>query len=927
MPADSSAARWERVKDVVYGALQLDLQQRAAFLDAACASDTELRAEVDKMLVIAAEMRSGFLVSAPVEPAVVAGVLTEGQMFGEHLRLISRLGEGGMGQVWLAEQMAPVHRRVALKLIKAGMYDETFAQRLIAERQSLAIMDHPAIAKVYDAGTTPQGQPYFIMEYVPGLPITEYCDSMKLALRERIELFIKACDGVQHAHLKAVIHRDLKPPNILVITVDGKPLPKIIDFGLAKAAAPGVGHAQQTRFGLLMGTPGYMSPEQLSASAEDIDTRTDVYSLGVVLYVLLTGLQPFETKLRQKSPPDVWLRQLREEEPPRPSAKLSADRETSTITAEQRGTEPKNLITQLRGDLDWIALKAVERDRERRYATPAELAADLRRCLSHEPVQARPASTPYRVGKYVRRHRVGVAAAAGLLLLLATFSALQWRELRRTAEERDRATRITDFMTSMFKVSDPSVARGNSVTAREILDKASKDMQNGLAQDPLVQSQMLQVMATTYLNLGLYARAHELAGAALSSRLALLGPDNRDTLASGAMVAWLTELEGHFPEAEQLERQALAAQRRVLGLDDPLTLDTMDKLGATLGREYQFVEEESIEREVVQATTRRFGADGAQTLRARNHLAASIGGQGHVVEAEKEYRRLLDDDRRVLGADDPDTLRASNNLAMTLDQQGRWTEAEPLFRENLAKQQRILGPEHDTTVATREQLAWLLYNEGHAAEAESLDRDTWNIRSRNLGADHPSTARSEFEVGADLFREGRLAQAEPLEREAFELHRRAVGPAHGMTIHMETLLAKLLNHEGRWTEAEPLAREAFDLALPKQDKDDISYALRELAISMEHAHRSGEADKMFRDMIDKQGSPEDRSSLWFSYACAALAGGDQEGALRHLREAISTGYHNVTELSFDEDLEPLRTNPDFQQLLEELKRGPAANAH
>jgi WD40 repeat protein/serine/threonine protein kinase len=436
---------WALVKELLHQAVALGSESRAKFLDEVCASDAALRAELESLLSAGDGMSAEFMQSPLTDKFAVddaglgAARLAAGQIFAQRFQLIRKLGEGGMGQVWLAEQTAPVRRPVALKLIKAGMYDETVVQRFQAERQSLAIMDHPAIAKVFDAGITPQGQPYFVMEYVPGLPITEYCDHKKLKIRERLELFIQACEGVQHAHQKAIIHRDLKPANILVVEVDGKPVPRVIDFGLAKATTPeSPEQTLFTRFGQFMGTPGYMSPEQVDPNIQDIDTRTDVYSLGVILYVLLTGLQPFETKRRQRPSLDEWLRQLREQEPPTPSAKLSADREISIETAAARDTEPRQLVGLLHGDLDWITMKALERERGRRYGTPSELAADLRRYLNDEPVLARPASAGYQIRKFVRRHRFATAfvGMVTLLSVVASAAALIAIKQKREAEHQ-----------------------------------------------------------------------------------------------------------------------------------------------------------------------------------------------------------------------------------------------------------------------------------------------------------------------------------------------------------------------------------------------------------------------------------------------------------------------------------------------------------
>ena len=924
-----SDPRWERLKELLHQAMLLAPAQRMAFLDDECAGEPDLRAELDALLEENARMRSEFLESsspaiAPDEQGAV-GTLATGQIFCERFRLVSLLGEGGMGQVWLAEQISPVWRRVALKLIRAGMYDEAVAQRFQAERQSLAIMDHPAIAKVFDAGATPQGQPYFVMEYVPGPPITEYCDQHKLTVRQRIDLFIQVCEGVQHAHQKAFIHRDLKPANILVVEVDGHPQPRIIDFGLAKAiamkanAARATDRLQYTRWGQFLGTPGYMSPEQVTRDSQDVDTRTDVYSLGVVLYVLLTGLQPFEVKRREQPHIDELLRRLREEDPPKPSGKVSGDRDTSSATAEARRTHRAELVSLLRGDLDWIAMKALERDPDRRYGTPAELAADLRRYLSHEAVLVRPPSTAYRVRKYIRRHRVAVSVGVGLVGLLAIFSVLQGLELRRTAQQRDRATRITEFMTGMFKVADPSEARGNSVTVREILDKASKDVRFGLGQDPQVQAQMMLVMARTYMNLGLYPRARELTQAALDAQLAMLGPENPETLTSRAQLAWITTREGHPAAAEPMERAVLADEQRILGPQDPLTLETMIDLATTLQRLDKYRDEQELARKVIQISTQRQTPENLLTLQARSLLAGSLFIQHRLPDAEQAFRQLLDADRRVLGPDHPDTLKSMSNLGIVINFEGRRAEAEPVFRDALEMEQRVFGPEHDVTLMTRTHLGYLLRSEGRGVEAEKLDRETWMLRTRTLGADDWRTLWSEALLARDLLLEGDLAAAERLDREAMAGLARVAGDADTNTVDAETGLAEILIREGRWTEAEPLARQSLAYAPNSKNPLATADAMRALGVSLAHGNRYAEADKLFRQMLEQNSDPDFRASMWYSYACVAAVAQDTDSALRYLREAIRAGYSDVDKLSLDADLRGMRDNPDFQQLVVALR--------
>ena len=729
-------------------------------------------------------------------------------------RLIRKLGEGGMGQVWLAEQSAPVKRQVALKIIKAGQYDGSALVRFNLERQTLAIMDHPAIAKVFDAGSTATGQPYFVMEYVPGLPITTYCDQKRLPARERLALLIKVCEGVQHAHQKAIIHRDLKPSNILVVEVDGKPMPHIIDFGIAKAISQqSEDETLVTRAGGMVGTPGYMSPEQADPSIPDVDTRTDVYSLGVVLYELLAGVLPFDVKQWSTKPFHEVLRQLHEDDPPSPSSRISGDAD-STMIAAKRKVDARQLASMLRGDLDWITLKALEKDRSRRYGTPSELSADIGRYLRNEPVTARPASAAYRAGKYAQRHKFGVAAVSVVLLLLIAFGVMQAIELRRITRERDRAnrerdraTRVTDFMTGMFNVSDPSQARGKTITAREILDKSSAKIDTGLAQDPELKAQMMDVMGVVYQSLGLYSSSLPLLERAAEIRRRVLGPENPETLATMHHLATTLIADGHYSEAEKLFRETLDSERRVLGPENPLTLLSMNNLANVLYQQGRYAEAEKLDRETLEIRRRVSGPEDPDTLLSMESLAAALDKQGRYAEAERLGRETLDIRRRVSGPDHPHTLEVMNNLALLLDNEQHYPEAEKLDRETLDIERRVLGPEHPTTLLTSANLANALADEKRSSEAEKLMRETLEIQRRVLGPEHSSTLESATNLATILDDEKRYAEAEKLQRETLAIQRRVLGPEHPATINSIYNLACDVAGEGKRDEALSLLRD------------------------------------------------------------------------------------------------------------------------
>jgi len=783
--------QWQKVKEIVGLAVERPPAERAAYLDRVCSQDDELRKEVESLL--SAYQDSERLSEAPWRAEAPENE-AEPQVIGPY-RLLRELGVGGMGQVWLAEQSEPVRRQVALKLIKAGMCDASIAQRFRAERQSLAMMDHPAIAKVFDAGTTSVGQPYLVMEYVDGLSITDYCDAKKLGIPERLQLLIRVCEGVQHAHQKAIIHRDLKPSNILVVEVDGKPAPRIIDFGLAKAIAPLVpGDTLFTQMGVFLGTPGYMSPEQADPEVHHIDTRTDVYSLGAILYELLTGFLPFEAAAQwEKQRLEDVVRQLREEDPPRPSAKITMNRSTSTSKAEVRGTKPKQLAALLRGDLDWITLKGIEKDREKRYPTPSALAVDIENYLSGRPVIARPASLGYRSWKYVRRHAAAVGMASAAIVLLAAFAIMQSMELRRITRDRDRADRITEFMTNMFKVSDPSEARGNTVTAREILDKSAKGIDAGLDRDPELKAQMLDVMGTVYEGLGLYSRAETLLKQAVHIRTQILGTEGPSTLNSAQHLAWTLFEEGRYNEAERMSRDLIAVSTQVLGADNRNTLLARSNLAWILDMDARFLEAEGLCREVLQRQQHVLGAEDPDTLESARRLAAILGDQGHFPEAENTFRMVLDTRRRVLGFEHPLTLKASDDLGIILVEESRYGEAEQLLQQTLDASNRLLGPDHPDTLITMGNLATVFENQGFYSKSEKLQRDVLARCRRTLGKDHPLTALALYNIGDVLYYEHRYSEASLALRETVEIQTRVLGAGHRDRLDSVYKLARALS--------------------------------------------------------------------------------------------------------------------------------------
>jgi len=814
-------------------------------------------------------------------------------------RLLKIIGEGGMGEVWLAEQKTPIHRTVALKLIKAGMDTKAVVARFESERQALALMDHPNIAQVYDASSTPEGRPYFVMEYVPGLPITEYCDKHCLTMKERLAVFMQVCEGVQHAHQKAIIHRDLKPSNVLVLERDDKPVPKIIDFGLAKAMARRLTEKTMfTELGVLVGTPEYMSPEQADLDERNVDTRTDVYSLGVILYELLVGALPFDSKALRAAGFQAILRVIREQEPVKPSTKVRQMGASSAASAEKRKEEPRSFARRLQGELDWITLKALEKDRARRYGTASELSADLARYLHDEPVLAGPATAAYRVRKYAARHRFGLAAAAAVLMLLAGFTVVQAVELRRVRQERDRAdrerdraNRVTEFMTRMFKVSDPGEARGNSITAREILDKASAEIDTGLSKDPELQAQMLSNMATVHQNLGLYRLAEAQLNRVVDIRRRTLGPENAGTLIALDSLALLLSKEGQSARAETIERQNLALERRVLGPENPSTLSAMNNLGLILLATGHREEAAQMDHEAADLERRVVGPEAPLTLSTLNNLAMVLRVQGRLPEAEKTFHEVFEARARVQGPDHPDTLMAQGNYALTLADQGRFPEAEKLDREILAARLRVLGPDHPDTLYSTNNLADVLISEEKYPEAEKLNRETLATRIRVIGPNHPETLVSMSNLARLLAGEEHWPEAEKLFAQVLETRKRVLGPEHPDTIKAMSDLAAVFGQQHKYEECDRIGHEALELGRRVLGEKDPLVAMLLFNLGLLDAYRGRNAE-----------------------------------ALSLLDQSIAAGIplSNVLNVAEDPDAKSLRKDARFQALLARAKEVVAA---
>ena len=729
-------------------------------------------------------------------------------------RILRVLGEGGMGVVYEAEQREPIQRRVALKVIRAASASREVVARFEAERQALAVMTHEAIAKVLDAGTS-GGQPYFVMELVRGMPITAYCDQRKLTTRERVALYIPVCRAVQHAHQKGVIHRDLKPSNVLVPEQDGAPVPKVIDFGIAKAVDRRlVDRTLVTNFGELMGTPAYMSPEQAESSELDVDTRTDVYSLGVMLYELLVGRLPVD-------PADLgllgFISQLssRRTNAPTPTARLTALGPAAAEIAELRHATRDALGRQLRGELEWILMKALEPERNRRYDTVNALAADLDRYLHHDPVLARPASAAYRLGKFARRHTAAVAGTALVLAAVVTGGVVSTvgmvratRAEARAREEAATARQVSAFLTGLFRVSAPNRARAGAITARELLDSGAAKIATDLAGQPLVQARLMNTMGDVYRSLGLYPDADRLLVRALELRRGLRGVDSTEIGDNLASLGGLRLAQGRYDEAEAALHDAVRVGTRPLGRLDPFTQTPEGQLVDLYKHRGVYARSDSIARASLAAIRARSGGEVPAMGGALNFLAISQAERGRPAAAESLFRQVLALYQRILPPGDRRFALVTGNIAGTLVEQGRPARAESLYVRALALDSAVFGMSHPSVATDLFNIANARMQLGAADAAIPVFERAIAIWER-ASPGHPYVASAVSAIGTAHVEAGRPAQAIAPIRRSLDLYRAAVGPDHP---HYATSLHNLGVAEARsgaHADAESHLREAL----------------------------------------------------------------------------------------------------------------------
>lgn len=819
-------------------------------------------------------------------------------------RLVEPLGEGGFGTVWLADQVEPVTRSVALKIIKLGMDTQEVIARFEQERQALAMMDHPNIAKVLDAGATDSGRPFFVMELVKGVPITRFCDEQRLGLRRRLELFSDVCAAINHAHQKGIIHRDIKPSNVMVTLESGQPLVKVIDFGIAKATQGKLtDRTLLTSQEQIIGTPAYMSPEQAALTGMDVDTRSDIYSLGVLLYELLAGGPPFDPRTLVSAGYHEMCRIIVEQEPQKPSTRLSTlGRDDATALRSTRQEEPVRLAREVRGDLDWIVMKALEKDRARRYETANDFAMDLRRFLASEPVLASPPGASYRFRKFARRNKAALLVAAMFVIVLVTatvvsvwqakvaIAAKQEALVRETKEReaREEAQAVTEFVTGVFKSTDPA-RNGRTITVAETLDRAVKQLDAATTLDPVRRISLTYTVGSAYKDLGLnreaipllekvrdhylrtsgleslktnqamfaLAQAYDDAGRAaealrlreeiLAQRRKIFGSDhNLDTLSAMGALAGSYFEANRMSEAIKLNTEALAVARICLGPKHPQTLSIMRNLGAGYALAERWDEAVKLLEPALESIRKLRGAKHPDAIAALHNLAACYGQMGRAEKAVALHEELVALDREVHGPEHLRTMNSIGNLALSYANAGRLDEAEKTLKELLPLLRKVHGTGHPQATLYGIQLARIYSESGRHLDARKLMEEMLPAARKNPGPAHPVTLDGMRILGSALARTGSLEDAAKLLEELLVLRQKVDGPEHKYTLSAMSNLAMVLSVAGRLPEAIILLEKALvsvRRVIPVSDPERPAYFLN-LAQLYDKAGRTAEAAQL-----------------------------------------------------------------------------------
>jgi serine/threonine protein kinase/tetratricopeptide (TPR) repeat protein len=919
-----------------------------AFLDQACAGDTLLRAEVERLLDAHAALGSFHEAPQSNLSATVDQSIRErpGTAVGPY-KLLEQIGEGGFGVVFLAEQQGPIRRRVALKIIKPGMDTRQVIARFEVERQALALMDHPNIARVLDAGATESGRPYFVMELVKGVSITEFCDRDRLAPEARLKLFLDVCHAIQHAHHKGVIHRDIKPSNVLVTLQDGAPVVKVIDFGVAKATGQNL--TERTLFtghGQMIGTPAYMSPEQAQMSGLDIDTRTDVYALGVLLYELLTGTTPLEDRRLQQVGYAEMQRLIREEEAPRPSTRLSSLGDTAAALAGNRGLDAKRLQQILSGDLDWAVMKSLEKDRNRRYETPASFAEDIARYLRSEALLARPPSTAYQVKKFIQRNRAavltGTAVAAALTAgaVIATWQAVVATRAKEVALAREAELQavlqfVEDRVFAAARPKGQPGGLGHKVTLRRAVEAALPYVESGFADQPLIEARLRLTLGLSFSYLGDAKSSAEQCRRARTLYTEHLGPDHPDTLRSMHGLARSYHDLGRYADALRLNEETLALRRARLGPYQPDTLQSMNNLAVNLDALGRHAEALRVREETLNQCKAWLGPDHPTTLMSMHNLAITYQALGRIADALKLREETLASRQARLGPDHLDTLTTQEDLACSYHDVGRHAEAVRLKEETLALRRARLGPDHPDTLRSMGNLANSYHAIGRVSDAVRLHEETLALRRSRLGPDHPATLMSMSNLAAAYVALGRYDDALKLSEEALARRTARLGPDHPYTLRSMWLIAECLVKLERGAEAVPVIDECVRRSAGKAVRADLLPSV--MVLRLRHFEKAGDAAGCRQTAEMWEGLKRTDAVSLYNAAClravtaavfraaddcpAGVAEADAEAdrAMAWLKQAVAAGYKDAEHMRKDTDLDALRGRADFMELVAVLE--------